>query len=355
MSGLKCGQIRLEDEVAAAVRATLAVSASATSAAASAAALETELASMVAGAEHFLAADVRKERQAILLAFVDRVMELRSAVTALRTRQDAIEAVRQAEPAMTAATLQQMNALGHDCNDAIRRVAGLSAEIRAQLGEIDAILRSERRGEAFVTELNVRRLRGLLADVDNRLQSSRPGGLRAVREEASRLRADIAASADFGGDEMAFAGYCARLEALGQAATVLEERVFEQRVAHHRLMMAFEQAGYSMAPGSEQIPDDYRSPARSTQVADEEQVRAQTEVHATGELRLTMLGPGGDGPQLITCDDACDSRLQRLIAQAKAHNLRIVNVAPVPGGGFSEDESENTQSTVQARLAQRSV
>jgi hypothetical protein len=355
MSGVKCGEIRLEDEVRAAVSATYAAGAAATSALASAAALEAELADALAGAAHFLAAGVRQAHRATLESFTAHAAQLREAMAALRDRQRAIEAARASEPGMTQPTLDAMSTLGRACQEAMRQTRAFETTLRAELPDVEAVLRSERRGEAFLTHVNTRRLRGLLADIDNRLESAQPGGLRAVRGEAARLRSEIAAAGNAAADESAFARYREQLDSLIDAASTLEEKVFEQRVKHHRLMMTFEQAGYRMTPGSELIPDDYRSPARSTQLADEAQVLAQTEVHTGGELRLTMLGPSSEGPQVLICDEACDSRLQRLIEAAKAHGVRLVNVAPIPGGGFTEDETSSTQSAAKPKLAEGAV
>jgi hypothetical protein len=141
-----------------------------------------------------------------------------------------------------------------------------------------------------------------------------------------------------------------RLDALCETASGLEVAVYEQRVAHHRLMLAFRDAGYRL--GSEQIPEDYRSPTRSTQIADEWSVTAQSEVHTAGELRVTMLGPAAEGSHVITCSGRCDTDTQALFEAARALGLTLT-LAPVPTGGDGADEAESQDTRVRPMEIER--
>ena len=354
MSGLKCGEIRLEDTVRAAVQATYSVSASATSALAAAAAVQAEVAEAVAGAEHVLSTGVDQRHQAALEAFVAEVNDLKAGVAELRERQTAIETARYAEPAMTQETLTEMTRLGRACESSIGRVQTAIAAARRQIEAVQSILRTEERGRAYTTSLRVRLARGLIVDIDERLDSARPGGLRAVKTDALRLRKEVTAAAEAGVDETALQQFRDRLEALTGTASGLETAVYEQRVAHHRLMLAFRDAGYRMAPGSEQIPNDYRSPARSTQLADEWEVTAQTEVHTAGELRVTMLGPAEEGSHLIRCSGRCETDTHKLFEAAKALGLKVT-LAPVPTGGEGGEEAERADIRVRPKDIERNA
>lgn len=339
MSGVKCGEIRLEDVIQSALSATFAASAAATSARASAAALEAEVQSLLDAAQRLLTTGAKEAHRDSLESFLATMANVRTAVAQLNTIQLAIEAARRDEPAIERGTLDELARLRDACNTQTSRVRSLIAGARNQVGTVAAAVRDEERGQQYAASLISQLLMGLVADIDRRLESTLPGGLRAVKAEVLRLRQEIVADAASDKAETTVEQRRAALDKLIGDASSLEESVLEQRVKHHRLMETFKTAGYRLAPGSEHVPDDYFSAAKSTQLIDQSDVTAQTEVHLGGKLQLIMLGPSGSGAQVINCDETCDPNLQRLIEAAKAHGLKLVNVVPVPEGGAGTEET----------------
>jgi regulator of replication initiation timing len=340
MSGEKCARASLTEQARIIVEQMFNRSRALVSVLAAAANLVEQAESL--GVDHHLKKGVREGLRQRLESFADELESFRGDVRKLQSVLDQIQGLHD-KAIKDSSDQQAATSLGHEADrlaDAIKR---RMPEIESLMGSIADPLEQEQQSEKYHTQIaserNQRVLRGILGEVQWRMNPALPCSLSLVHDAAQQLETRLS-------DLITHSQQVTEPEVdefRSQMNRLIEEaeRIDRQQTLHRSLAQtldrAFQEAGFNRVL-SAQDTDDHGSVIIFQHRVDKSplHVKVDSRVKQNGGIDLLMEGASGSGAAQLKAHEGCLGDLETVITQAKRLGLIIQDVLwKGPGGDWT--------------------